>query len=89
MFRKDAAVNSTKALIGHTMGASGAVEAAVTALSLKHQALHGNPHLDDPIAPLNFVRHAGPATLNVAVSQSFAFGGHNTGLLFKRFRADE
>lgn len=88
MFRKDVAVNSTKALIGHTMGASGAVEAAVTALSLQHQALHGNPNLENPLAPLHFVRKAGPADLNTAISQSFAFGGHNTGLLFKRFTED-
>jgi 3-oxoacyl-[acyl-carrier-protein] synthase II len=86
VFRKDALVNSTKALIGHTMGAAGAIEAAVTALSLKHQATHGSPNLERPIADLNFAKWAGPAPMEVAVSQSFAFGGHNTALLMQRFK---
>jgi 3-oxoacyl-[acyl-carrier-protein] synthase II len=83
VFRRDVRVNSTKALVGHTMGAAGAIEAAVTALSLKHQAVHGAPNLETPIADLDFVRTAGPADLEIAVSQSFAFGGHNTALLMR------
>ena len=85
VFPKTVAVNSTKALVGHTMGAAGAIEAAVTALSLKHQATHGNPNLKEPLSDLGFVRQAGPLGMEVALSQSFAFGGHNTGLLMKRF----
>ena len=82
-FRRDVRVNSTKALVGHTMGAAGAIEAVVTALSLKHQVVHGIPNLEAPI-DLNFIRTAGPADLEIAVSQSFAFGGHNTALLMRR-----
>jgi 3-oxoacyl-[acyl-carrier-protein] synthase II len=88
IFRPNVAVNSTKALIGHTMGAAGAIEAAVTALSLKHQATHGSPNLEEPLAKLNFVKHAGPREMVTAVTESFAFGGHNTGLLLRRFKED-
>ena len=39
------------------------------------------PNLDDPIAGLRFVRHASEVPMKLAISQSFAFGGHNTALL--------
>ncbi len=86
IYRSDAIVNSTKALIGHTIGASGAIEAAVTALSLKRGAIHGMPHLDRPIADLNFARDSVFGHAVTAVSHSFAFGGHNTALLLKAFQ---
>lgn len=79
-------VNSTKSLIGHTIGASGAIEAAVTALSLKHQTTHGCRNLENPISDLNFVRSVEPQDISAAFTQSFAFGGHNAGLVLKRFR---
>lgn len=83
LFRDDVLVNSTKALIGHTIGAAGAIEAVVTALSLRDQQTHGSPNLEKPIADLNFVRAAGKFPLRTALSQSFGFGGHNTALLLK------
>ena len=86
VYRKDVMVNSTKALIGHTIGASGAIEAAVLALSIQRGQVHGMPYLDAPMADLHFVRHAAAAPIDTAVSHSFAFGGHNTALLLKRYR---
>jgi 3-oxoacyl-[acyl-carrier-protein] synthase II len=77
-------VNSTKSLLGHTLGASGALEAAVTVLSLQHQATHACHNLEDPIADLNFVRRAGSYPIRNALSQSFAFGGHNAALVFRK-----
>jgi 3-oxoacyl-[acyl-carrier-protein] synthase II len=78
-------INSTKSLIGHTVGASAAIEAVVTALSIKHQQIH--PTLtDDVIDDLNVVVGQPLKTeINYAVSASYSFGGHNSALLMKRF----
>ena len=77
-------VNSTKSLLGHTLGASGALEAVVTVLSLQHQTTHACRNLEAPIADLNFVRRVDSHSIQNALSQSFAFGGHNAALVFKR-----
>ncbi|MFT5176304.1 MAG: 3-oxoacyl-[acyl-carrier-protein] synthase II [Gammaproteobacteria bacterium] len=82
IFGSDVAVNSTKSLLGHSIGASGAIEAVVTALSLRDQRLHPSCNLDAPIAALNFVTSSEPRAVHKAISQSFAFGGHNAALLF-------
>jgi 3-oxoacyl-[acyl-carrier-protein] synthase II len=78
-------VNSTKSLIGHTIGASGAIEALVTVMSLKEQRTHPCNNLEEPLSDLNFVREATPCSMDAGLSQSFAFGGHNAGLVLKRF----
>jgi 3-oxoacyl-[acyl-carrier-protein] synthase II len=79
------AVSSVKGATGHLLGASGAVEAAVTALSVAREALPPTANLDtpDPACDLDHVRgrpRTGP--VRVALSNSFAFGGHNISLLF-------
>ncbi len=86
VFGEAVLVNSTKSLVGHTIGASGALEAAVTALSLEHQTTHVCKNLEQPIAALNFVRSVESHEIDVAISQSFAFGGHNAGLVLQRIR---
>ena len=78
-------VNSTKSLLGHAIGASGAIEAAVTVLSLLHQTTHACRNLERPLSGLNFVRGVEPRRISAAFSQSFAFGGHNAGLVFRRY----
>lgn len=78
-------VNSTKGLIGHTIGASGAIEAAVTALSIRHQTTHICANLETPIPGLRYVRAPGPYTIRCALSESFAFGGHNAAVVMKAF----
>lgn len=77
-------VAATKSLTGHCIGASGGIEAAVTALSLAHQASHACRNLEHPIRDLRFVREAGPCQIDTAVTQSFAFGGHNAAVVMKR-----
>ncbi|MFQ5546357.1 MAG: beta-ketoacyl-[acyl-carrier-protein] synthase family protein, partial [Acidiferrobacterales bacterium] len=84
VFGKDVLINSTKSLLGHTFGASGALEAAVTALSLKHRTTHICKNLEEPIADLDFVRSAVSHDIDAAISQSFAFGGHNAALVMRR-----
>ena len=76
-------VNSTKSILGHTIGAAGALECAVTALSLKHQQIHACVNLENPIADLAFCTVSGPARLQYAISQSFGFGGHNAALVLR------
>ena len=71
-------------MLGHTIGASGALEAVVTVLSLHHQTAHASHNLDDPIAPLAFLTEVAPRRIEVAFSQSFAFGGHNAGVVLRR-----
>jgi 3-oxoacyl-[acyl-carrier-protein] synthase II len=79
------AVSSTKGVTGHLLGASGAVEAAATALSVCGGVLPPTANLDepDPECELDHVR-GGPRAVRVraALSNSFAFGGHNISLLF-------
>jgi 3-oxoacyl-[acyl-carrier-protein] synthase II len=84
VFGTGVAINSTKSLLGHTIGASGALEAGVTVLSLRDQILHASLNLTHPIADLDFVTETQPRALRYAVTQSFAFGGHNAALLLSR-----
>jgi len=74
-------VNSTKSLLGHTIGASGALGAIVAALSIREGTTHACRNLHEPIADLNFVRGPVRREIRAAVAQSFAFGGHNAAVL--------
>ena len=85
VFGKSARVNSTKSLLGHAIGASGAIEALVTALSLRDGTTHICKNLDTPILDLNFVRSAERFDPRIGLSQSFAFGGHNAAVVMRRF----
>lgn len=76
-------VNSTKGLLGHTIGASGAIEFIVTILSMRDQRVHGNQNLEHPVADLNFPRETSGADIGFAVTHSFGFGGHNAGLVLE------
>jgi 3-oxoacyl-[acyl-carrier-protein] synthase II len=84
----DLQVSSTKALHGHLLGAAGALEAVVTVLALHHGQLPVNAHCTevDPECELNLVRATGTHCpgLDLALSNSFAFGGTNSVLLFRR-----
>ncbi|MBD3419279.1 MAG: hypothetical protein GF398_04085 [Chitinivibrionales bacterium] len=87
MFGNRPLVNSTKSLIGHTLGAGGAIETAITALSLQDQTTHICKNLHSPIRDLNFVTDSKSYEMAHALNQSFAFGGHNAALVLKRFSA--
>ncbi len=80
-------VNSTKSLLGHTIGASGALEAIVTALTINTGTPHVCRNLDVPVSDINFVRSPRPADIAVGFTESFAFGGHNAGLVLRRVDA--
>jgi nodulation protein E len=80
-------VSSTKSLHGHALGAAGALEAVATALALKHQIVPptANFTTPDPECDVNLVANeARPANLECALSNSFAFGGLNAVLAFRR-----
>lgn len=81
------AVSSTKSMTGHLLGAAGGVEAIFTILALRDQVLPPTINLDDPDegCDLDFVPHeARDASFDVAVSNSFGFGGTNGTLVFRR-----
>jgi 3-oxoacyl-[acyl-carrier-protein] synthase II len=82
-------VSSTKSMIGHAMGAAGAIEAVVSVLSLRDQVVHPTINYDtpDPACDLDYVpNEKRPVPIDVVVSNSFAFGGHNAVLVFGRNR---
>ncbi|MCX6230898.1 MAG: beta-ketoacyl-ACP synthase II [Bacteroidetes bacterium] len=84
-------INSTKSMHGHLLGAAGAVEAIACVLAVKNDIVPPtiNHFTDDPeIDPkLNFTFHkAVKRTVNVALSNTFGFGGHNVSLIFKKFK---
>jgi 3-oxoacyl-[acyl-carrier-protein] synthase II len=82
------AISSTKSMIGHTLGAAGAVEAAVSIMTMLTGIITPtiNLHHPDPDCDLDYVpNEAREATVNVALSNSMGFGGHNTSLIFKRY----
>ncbi|PYJ23553.1 MAG: beta-ketoacyl-[acyl-carrier-protein] synthase family protein [Verrucomicrobia bacterium] len=83
-------VSSTKSMMGHSLGAAGAVEAIVCLLALQHQFLPANINfgaLDDHLA-LNIVANeARPAAVHTALSNSFGFGGTNASILMRKSEA--
>tara|TARA_B100000029_G_C17606740_1_gene967659 strand:+ start:1628 stop:2872 length:1245 start_codon:yes stop_codon:yes gene_type:complete len=81
-------ISSTKSMIGHTLGAGGGIEAAITALSLRDQKIHGTRNLSipDPECDLDYVpEQSRNISLDYALSNSLGFGGHNSSLIFKKF----
>jgi 3-oxoacyl-[acyl-carrier-protein] synthase II len=82
------AISSTKSMTGHTLGAAGAVEAAISVMTILTGVIPPtiNLHHPDPDCDLDYVpNEARRATVNVAMSNSMGFGGHNTCLVFKRY----
>lgn len=82
------AVSSTKSMIGHLLGAAGAVEAIFTVLALRDQVAPPTINLDNPSegCDLNYVPHAAQQMqIDYALSNSFGFGGTNGSLLFSKF----
>lgn len=81
-------VSSSKSMIGHLLGASGSVEAIVCILTLRDQVITPTINLDNPDegCDLDYVPHtAREQEVNVALSNSFGFGGTNGSLIFTRF----
>ncbi|MEO7313053.1 MAG: beta-ketoacyl-[acyl-carrier-protein] synthase family protein [Chitinophagaceae bacterium] len=86
LFNKVPSFNSTKANIGHTLGAAGAIEAVYCILNLSEQELYPGLHFKTPISglelqPIPFYKKA---TLTHVMSNSFGFGGNCSSLIFSK-----
>jgi 3-oxoacyl-[acyl-carrier-protein] synthase II len=83
-------VSSTKGATGHCFGAAGAVEAVFTTLAVHRRVLPPtiNYEVEDPECDLDYIPNEArdAPDLDVAVSNSFGFGGHNASLVFRRYR---
>ena len=82
------AISSNKSMVGHTLGAAGAIEAVSSIMTILTGIIPPtiNLHNPDPACDLDYVpNEARQATVNVALSNSMGFGGHNTSLIFKRY----
>jgi 3-oxoacyl-(acyl-carrier-protein) synthase len=80
-------VSSTKSLIGHTMGAAGAMEAVATMLAMEAGLLPPTANLvdPDPTIPFDCIPNVSrPRVCDYAMSNSFGFGGQNVSLVFCR-----
>ncbi|HSI68791.1 MAG TPA: beta-ketoacyl-ACP synthase II [Gillisia sp.] len=87
---KNININSTKSMTGHLLGAAGAIEAISAILSMKHGIIPptiNHEHADENIDPeLNLtLNKAQEREVNVVMSNTFGFGGHNACVLFKKF----
>ncbi len=86
---KDLYVSSTKSMIGHLLGASGAVEAIVAVMTVKDQIVTPTINLDNPDegCDLDYVPHESRGLpVETALSNSFGFGGTNGSLIFSRYK---
>jgi 3-oxoacyl-[acyl-carrier-protein] synthase II len=86
---KKIAINSTKSMVGHLLGAAGAIEAVATIMAIHDNKVHPtiNYETPDPECDLNYIPNkAQDWNVDVAISNTFGFGGHNATLLFRRFQ---
>jgi 3-oxoacyl-[acyl-carrier-protein] synthase I len=88
LFGQSVPCSSTKGHTGHTLGASGIVEAAISGLAITEGLLPGSPHTEarDPALGCNYVLTARPAQVERVLSNSFGFGGSNASVIFGRPR---
>ncbi|GHO46729.1 beta-ketoacyl-ACP synthase II [Ktedonospora formicarum] len=81
-------ISSTKSMLGHTFGAAGAIEAAISILSITNSIMPPTINLEnpDPACDLDYIpNQARSGNVRVAISNSMGFGGHNTCLAFQRY----
>lgn len=84
-------VSSTKSMIGHTVGASGVIEGIVTVLTMDRGIITPtiNYKEPDPELDLNYVPNVPiQKAVNVAISNSFGFGGHNASILYRKYEGE-
>ena len=82
------AISSTKSMIGHLLGAAGAVEAIATFLSINRGIVHPTINYEnpDPACDLDYVpNQARRMDVRIAISNGFGFGGHNAVVVLKKF----
>ncbi|CAM8926375.1 unnamed protein product [Rhodiola kirilowii] len=86
----DLRVNSTKSMIGHLLGAAGAVEAVATVQAIRTGWVHPNINLEDPDEGVDTKVLVGPVKerleIKAALSNSFGFGGHNSSIIFVPYK---
>ena len=81
-------VSSTKSMIGHTMGAAGAIESIMTVLSIRDNRVHPtlNQTTPDPACDLDYVpNESRQVEINIALKNSFGLGGQNAALIFGKY----
>ncbi|EMG28113.1 3-oxoacyl-ACP synthase [Listeria fleischmannii 1991] len=81
------AVSSTKSMTGHTLGASGGIEAIFSILTIRDSVIPPTIHLEhpDPLCDLDYVANQSrKQDVSIVMSNSFGFGGHNATLVFKK-----
>ena len=86
---KKLAISSTKSMVGHLLGASGAVELVATALAVQNDLVPPTRNLTnpDPACDLDYVPHEGRSMkVEVALSNSFGFGGHNATVALRKYK---
>lgn len=85
-----ASISSTKSMTGHALGAAGAIELIISALALQHDIVPPTIGLTepDPACDLNYTPlQAQPRTLDIAISNSLGFGGHNATVALRKYHA--
>ncbi|MBE0668307.1 MAG: beta-ketoacyl-[acyl-carrier-protein] synthase II, partial [Bacteroidales bacterium] len=83
-------ISSTKSMTGHLLGAAGAVEAIATVMALIHDIVPPTINFRNPDPAIDqklnlTLNKAQKRTVNVALSNTFGFGGHNASILLKKF----
>jgi 3-oxoacyl-[acyl-carrier-protein] synthase II len=81
-------ISSIKSMLGHTMGAASAIEAAVCALAVFYDSVPPtiNLHESDPDCDLDYVpNYARRLPVNIAMNNAYAFGGNNASLIFRKW----
>ncbi|OGO31892.1 MAG: beta-ketoacyl-[acyl-carrier-protein] synthase II [Chloroflexi bacterium RBG_16_56_11] len=82
-------ISASKSMIGHLLGAAGGIEAVITVLAMQHGVAPPTINLTvpDPECDLDYVpNHSRKVRIDTAVSNSFGFGGHNSVLVFRKFK---
>ena len=85
---KQVAVSSTKSMTGHLIGGAGGVEAVISVLAITHGAMPPTINYEhpDPNCDLDYIpNHPRKAAVNVVLSNSLGFGGHNATVIFRKF----
>ena len=89
-YSKKLLISSTKSMTGHLLGAAGGIEAAFTVMAINESVVPPTINLEnpDPDCDLNYVPNISKrGNVEIAMSNSLGFGGHNASLLFKKFVA--
>lgn len=79
-------LNTTKSMIGHSLGAAAGLEAIATIMAIRRGMVHPNVNLDNPEeVPFQLPTRAQKHNINIGISNSFGFGGHNSAVVFGKW----